>query len=244
MITKTALDKTIIGNTYTSVEGDLFKVVEYVGKGYYKFIFQDGHIQKARREHILNLKVKNKHHPSVCNVGYLGVGEYRTRENGMKTKAYTTWTHMLQRCYTPSIRDKSYGDCTVCEEWHNFQNFARWFYDNYYEIDGVCMSIDKDIKVEGNKIYSPSTCIIIPLEINMFFEVNSTKSDKELHVGVYFNDCGNYKVMLGRDYIGTYRDYSKAINAYYEARNKKINEFLNKYDLPHDIQQYLLNLQH
>ena len=241
MITRTALEKSIVGNTYASVEGDLFEVTQYIGKGYYEFVFQDGHTQRARRGHIESLRVKNRHHPSVCGIGYIGIGKYSSRENGVKTKAYVTWSHMLQRCYNPkSLKDKSYSDCIVCEEWHNFQNFAEWFYSNYYEIEGVTMSIDKDIKFEGNKIYSPSTCIIVPLEINTFFETNSTSKDKELHVGVFLNDCGNYKVLVGKNYVGTYKSYDEAILSYCEERNKKIKEFLDKYDLPIEIQKILL----
>ena len=48
--------------------------------------------------------------------------------------------------------NKNYLDVTVCEEWHNFQNFAKWFYENYYEISGEKMRLDKDILIKGNKM--------------------------------------------------------------------------------------------
>lgn len=72
---------------------------------------------------------------------------------------------MLQRCYDPKLhlRHPTYKECNVIEEWHNFQNFASWFEKNY--IDGY--QIDKDLLVEGNKIYSPETCCFVPKEINL-----------------------------------------------------------------------------
>ena len=51
----------------------------------------------------------------------------------------------------------TYIGCTVCIEWNNFQNFAGWFNENY--IEGY--DLDKDIKVNGNKVYSPVTCLIV-----------------------------------------------------------------------------------
>ena len=42
-------------------------------------------------------------------------------------------------------------------EWHNFQVFAKWFDENYME----GFQLDKDIKIEGNKIYSSGTCLFV-----------------------------------------------------------------------------------
>ena len=39
------------------------------------------------------------------------------------------------------------------------------------------MELDKDLLVEGNKIYSPSTCCFIPKEINTV--INYKRHDKE-----------------------------------------------------------------
>ena len=121
-------------------------------------------------------------------IGYIGDGKYKSRdENKKKTKAYNTWGHMLRRCYDPYYLNEhpTYRDCIVCEEWHNFQNFAKWFYENYYECNDEQMQLDKDILIKGNKIYSPNTCILVPKRINSLF----TKSDAlrgEYPIGVYY----------------------------------------------------------
>ena len=60
-------------------------------------------------------------------------------------------------------------DCSVYEGWHNFQNFAKWYEDNYYEIEEEQMHLDKDILVKGNKVYSPDTCVFVPETINGLF---------------------------------------------------------------------------
>lgn len=104
---------------------------------------------------------------SVCGIGYVGNGEYVTKKNGVHTTAYNKWHGILERCYSLKARAKhpTYSDCSMCDEWLNFQVFAKWFYDNYPN-DGVKYNIDKDIKVKGNRIYSPDTCLFVTPEDN------------------------------------------------------------------------------
>ena len=75
---------------------------------------------------------------------------------------------MIQRCYSNKHRRvyKSYEGCSVIRDWHNFQNFAEWFYANYPK-DGLDYQLDKDIKIPGNKEYSPSACSFVSASENM-----------------------------------------------------------------------------
>ena len=42
---------------------------------------------------------------------------------------------MIMRVYKKEEnRNQYYKICRVCDEWHNYQNFAKWFEENYYEI--------------------------------------------------------------------------------------------------------------
>tara|TARA_R110001592_G_C13193003_1_gene753567 strand:+ start:30924 stop:31628 length:705 start_codon:yes stop_codon:yes gene_type:complete len=108
-------------------------------------------------------QVRDKLHPNLYGVGYIGEGEFNSNHS-----AIHRWRGMLDRCYNEETHKKypSYKGCSVCEEWHNFQNFAKWFEENYPK-DGGVYQLDKDIKVEGNKIYSPDTCLFVTQEENM-----------------------------------------------------------------------------
>lgn len=92
----------------------------------------------------------------------VGINDYE----GIATelKSYKSWIHMLGRCY--SLKQKSYRPtyigCSVCDEWKYFTNFKNWFDLNY--IDEY--HLDKDILVEGNKVYSPDACRFVPEYIN------------------------------------------------------------------------------
>ncbi len=122
-------------------------------------------------------KVKNPFKPRLYGVGYMGVGVYTSNLPGSSTLTpeYTAWSHMLGRCYDIGFTTKNtnYANCTVCIEWHNFQVFAHWYrHTGYYNIG---YELDKDILVEGNRIYSPSTCCMVPREINQLFKnINKT----------------------------------------------------------------------
>ena len=125
-------------------------------------------LKHARYGNFIRRNIKCPYEPRTYGIGYLGEGKYKTRENGKLTKCYDTWHSMLERCYYPKYQEKypTYKDCEVCESWHNFQAFAEWYNDNYYEIHGEVMCLDKDILIKGNKIYSPETCVFVPEKIN------------------------------------------------------------------------------
>lgn len=79
-------------------------------------------------------------------------------ENGIAFLSYNRWVGLIHRCYNKNRSDyKYYGEkgVTICEEWHYYSNFKKWFDENY--IDGY--EVDKDIK--GGNIYSPENCIFV-----------------------------------------------------------------------------------
>jgi len=69
---------------------------------------------------------------------------------------------MFQRCYSQEfhLKEPSYIGCIVCEEWHDFQNFARFYDTAPYREDG--WHLDKDILHKGNKLYAPDMRVFVP----------------------------------------------------------------------------------
>ncbi len=78
------------------------------------------------------------------------------RHGQSKTRLYTIWSHMIQRCENPnSNRFHLYGGrgISVCPEWrHDFIAFQKWALENGYSEDLTIDRIDPD----GN--YEPSNC--------------------------------------------------------------------------------------
>ena len=167
-------------------------------------------------------------------IGYLGEGKYKPRENGKKTKCYETWHSMLQRCYDDKYQEKypTYKGCEVCEEWHNFQNFAEWFENNYYEIPNEKMCLDKDILLHGNKIYSRDTCLIVPHRINLLFTYKRNNKLK-LPSGVSPHRS-KYQVMCsdgsGKQIaLGIYETINEAFTIYKEFKERIIKQVADEY---------------
>lgn len=103
---------------------------------------------------------------------------------------YSKWMNMLGRCYSATYHKKrpSYKDCTVYEEWLVFSKFKAWMMTQDWE-DKV---LDKDLFGEGNKMYSPDTCVFISPELNSFLLINH-KIRGNLPAGVSINKRGTYR---------------------------------------------------
>lgn len=154
---------------YTSKNCGKFKVINYIGWDNVEIEFiNTGAVKKVCAANINKGSVKDDMHPSVVGVGFLGVGPYKARGDGVAREAYTAWSGMLRRCYSHEFIKKypTYSGCSVVVEWHNFQVFAEWYFSNH-PTDGKDYHLDKDIKVKGNKIYSPETCLFVSLEDNV-----------------------------------------------------------------------------
>lgn len=108
---------------------------------------------------LTSLNIKDPYKPRHYGVGFFGSGIYSHKDN---KDVYNCWSDMLRRCYCPKRQEvrPTYKGCTVCEEWHNFQNFAEWYYQNLPDKENK-YQIDKDIKFSGNKLYSPDTCLLV-----------------------------------------------------------------------------------
>ena len=183
-----------------------------------------------------NGKIKCPYEPRLFGVGYLGEGKYKTKENGKNTDEYKIYHDMLRRCYDPKYQERypTYKGCKVEEYLLNFQHMGEWINDNYYEIPGEKMCLDKDILCKGNKVYSRQTCIFVPERINnLFTKCNKSRGDNP--IGTTPNSSGNYMVQCNNgygelNYLGSYSTKEEAFNIYKEYKEKVIKEVIDSYE--------------
>jgi len=187
-------DNKKIGETKINNRGSKMTIIEY--KNYHNIIVnfdeQDYSVKSTYKQFEIG-GIKSPYDKTVFGHGYIGIGNYNVKkgEKYSNKKSYTAWVEMLRRCYYEKSQERfpTYKDCTVCSEWYNYQNFARWFEENYYEIEGELMCLDKDILVKGNKVYSPDTCIFAPSTINSIFtKRNSKRGDYPIGVTYHKKD--------------------------------------------------------
>jgi len=186
---------------------------------------------------------ENKYIKTACT----GIGKYKPLDNGIITIQYNTWNSMLHRCYDAKyhLRQPTYIGCTVCEEWLNFQTFGKWYDENCYNIDGKHAHLDKDILIRGNKIYSPSTCVFVPQNINNLLTKSFNRRGL-LPIGVitqnnqYGASCRDGSGV--RIHLGLHDTPEKAFKAYKDYKEKLMKDIAVKYRglIPENIYDALI----
>lgn len=180
----------------------------------------------------------------------VGINDYNKKitEGGMGIiQAYKTWSGMLKRCYDSRFHKKhpTYTDCLVCEEWKSFSNFKNWFDKNY--IYGC--QLDKDILIQGNKVYSPSTCSFVPQKINSIL-LDCGASRGKYKIGVsYHMRYKKYKATVNingkNKHLGYFATEEEAYQEYCKNKKEIINsaalECLNNGTISKEIYNALLN---
>lgn len=162
-----------VGDTVYNNEGDKAILVDFISGTKYikrvaKVLFEDGTITEVKTPKLKCGSFKNPMKPNVYGVGFIGQGKYLSSHKGEKSIGYTKWNSMIKRCYDETdVGFSHYGGrgVTVCNDWHNYQNFADWFYT--HSIHQRRMTLDKDLKCKGKGlIYSKDNCCMIPDKIN------------------------------------------------------------------------------
>jgi len=221
------IDRT--GEKFITNEGYEVEIVQYFGVYDCTIRFSDGTI--ICNMNFGNIKkgtVKNPNHKSVQGIGYFGIGEYKAHAgNSENTTVYNVWRNMIIRCYNSKaqLKQPAYIGCSVHHDWHCFQNYAKWYYENKTED----WYVDKDILFKGNKVYSPETCCFVPNEINVLF-TNSRKSRGEFPVGVQ-KYSRKFKVALSINgkhvYLGLFSTIEEAFQIYKTTKESHIKEVAN-----------------
>lgn len=167
----------------------------------------------------------------VCGVGFDSKGNYKSSDGSKPTKVYSVWRGMIERCYHPRqlIRRPNYLGCTVDEIWHDFQNFAKW-YENH-EYSGKGYELDKDILIQGNKLYSPETCCLVPRDLNMLF-TSATRARGEYPQGVHYYKpldkfCARISIHNKTKYLGYHETPERAFQVYKKAKESHVKEMAN-----------------
>lgn len=181
----------------------------------------------------------------------VGINDYegKVKISGKKIKSYQVWQSMLRRCYDKKFQEKqpTYIGCSVCDEWKYFSNFKSWFDKNYrYDLEelGLKPSLDKDLLIEGNKVYSPSTCVFLPHRINSFL-ANIYATNTSSAVGVSWHKHNNKWVVQIKDFdthkrknLGYFTSIEQAKECYIKAREieaLKAQEYMRDLGYSEDV---------
>ena len=135
---------------------------------------------------------------------------------------YRVWRSMVERCYSDKYqsRQPTYKGCSVSEEWKTFSNFKAWMVTQDWE----GKSLDKDLLIEGNKVYGPDTCVFVTRMVNNFtIDSGSKRGDWMIgacwHKGAskFMSKCQN-PFSGEQEYLGLFTCEQEAHNAWLKRK--------------------------
>ena len=144
--------------------------------------------------------------------------------DGKNVKEYQLWQDMLIRCFSEKYQTRfpTYKGCNVSDNFLHYSFFYDWCQEQigFGKVDdkGRSWCLDKDLLFVGNKIYSETTCVFVPNEINLFF-IDSGAVRGEYPIGVYFDKAsGKFvaqcKVNGKRQHLGLFNTPQEAFAVY------------------------------
>lgn len=136
---------------------------------------------------------------------------------------YRVWASMICRGYSVKFKKKrpTYKNCYVCGDWLYFSKFKSWMENQDWE-DKV---LDKDLIVEGNKVYSPETCVFITQALNNFV-VGCDANRGDYPIGVSLHRSGKFRVDCNnsltkiREYLGLFNTPEEAHQAWKKRKHE------------------------
>lgn len=210
-----------IGAIVTNISGLQMKCIEYYNSSNISVEFENGCIiHNVQWSNFVRGKVKDK----LATI----------LKDGKLSKEYYTWLHMLDRCYNEKVKEQkpTYKDCICCNEWLSFDNFNKWLHlQENFNIwkDLKWSAIDKDILVKGNKVYSPDTCCLVPINVNtLFVKRNANRGSLPIGVfkrnGKYEVHCANPLLNKKAMLIGSYANQEDAFLCYKQYKENLIKQ--------------------
>lgn len=163
---------------------------------------------------------------------------------------YDQWRSIHKRCEAGGAYQRNkptYIGCTYHAAWNSYDVFVAWAEDQVgflsKDESGNYYPLDKDILVEGNKHYSPDTCVFVPKRINSFYS-RMSGTPNGLPKGVYFKKAISRFIAQGTDwegknlYLGCYKTPEAAHAAYVENKEAKAKQLAEFYKDVIDIRVY------
>lgn len=159
-------------------------------------------------------------------------GKYPATIGGKRTKEYTMWKSMLERCYSTKYQEgkPTYVGCNVSDMFKHYKYFFEWC-QNQIGFNIAEYQLDKDLLIKHNKIYSEDNCVFIPKNINVL--LTKRQLDRGLlpigvikHGNNYQAQCSTYGI---KKCIGTFNTPELAFNAYKTFKESHIKELAEKY---------------
>lgn len=236
--------KDCVGKVCKSKSSGDFKIVKYNNARDVQIQFLNtGYETVAKLNYIKSGYIKDPYVQSVYAIGIIGT-KYPVSEGGKDTKEYTLWKNMLQRCYSEVYKKQrpTYEGCEVSDNFKCYEYFYEWCHSQI-GFDNEGWHLDKDLLIKGNKVYSETTCVFLPQEINNVLTKSASSRGEHL-IGVSWDKrdmafISRVNKNTGKsEYLGYFKTELEAFNAYKQAKEAFVKEQAEKWKSQIDSRAY------
>ena len=233
-----------VGMVFKSKSSGDFKVLKYNDSKNVEIQFlKTGFETTAYLGSIKSGGIKDPYSPSVYGIGVLGT-KYPSTISGVKTREYMLWQSMLKRCYSDVYKKKrpTYKGCKCSENFLHYEYFYEWC-QSQVGFGNEGWQLDKDLLIKSNKVYSESTCVFLPSEINSVL-IKCTATRGEYLIGVCWHNTNKaFMAQVGKSKgkskcLGYYSTEIEAFKAYKGAKESFIKEQAEKWKSQIDVRAY------
>lgn len=159
---------------------------------------------------------------------------------------YRTWVSMIERCYYGKFQEvqPTYIGCFVHDDWLLFSSFREWMKTQ----DWKGKDLDKDIKIPGNKEYSPRTCVFVSGSLNRLFS-NQPKRRGKWPIGVSFDKslkkfASKCSHNSRQSHLGYFSTPEEASEVYVKYKIQIIESYMPEYpDLKKGLESFIKSLR-
>lgn len=242
-----------INKEYTNNAGDKFKVIRIYSDNTADIEFTD----ENRYTYLTDLtcvrrgQTKNPYRVATLGVGFIGDGPFRSHYTTGSTIEYVTWLNILAACYDPYFINNKPRTMNhiICDEWKNFQVFAKWLVGLGYYDTGV-YTINQTLLGRGSLVYSPDTVCYIPICLRNHLVTKWNQGTGKYPQGVksYSNQGRFSAIMNAKGYvrIGVFDTVEEAAQAYKNAKEAYVKEVANlhQHELEPRVYEALMNWEY
>lgn len=145
---------------------------------------------------------------------------------------YNMWERMIRRVTKPK-QHPSYVGCSVDDKFLSAKFFKDWMLGQIYREDGKPLQLDKDILVDGNRVYSPETCCFVPDFVNYSLYTGPIITSVIDMIGancvVRKNGDIKYVAIEAKKHLGVFDTREAAHMAWQQAKILSLLDVIKKY---------------
>ena len=161
-------------------------------------------------------------------------------QGGKILPEYDQWKHLRERCREAyHVKFPHYFGVSCCKKWESYDEYVTWARSQIgflsRDTNGRVYALDKDILIEGNKVYCPEHCVFVPQGLNNFITLGNKIRGKYLLGVSKYNGSDRFMAQVNDGqkknlFLGSFNSELEAHEAYLNAKKEIARQLATKYE--------------